>query len=38
MKHHWGWTVLVLLIGYALGYWMPGLGNATLAKIYPRKG
>lgn len=32
----WGMILLVLLIGYALGYWMPALGNVTLAKIYPK--
>jgi len=28
--------ILILAIGYAIGYWMPALGNATLAKIYPK--
>lgn len=32
----WGSVILVLAIGYAIGYWMPKLGNMTLAKIYPR--
>lgn len=36
MKFHWGFWIVWLLIGYALGYWMPKLGDATLAKIYPR--
>jgi len=31
-----GWhLILVLLIGYTLGYYFRGLGNATLAKIKP---
>lgn len=31
------WHILgLLIIGYALGYWMPALGNMTLAKIYPK--
>lgn len=32
----WWHILLFILIGYALGYWMPALGNATLAKIYPK--
>ena len=33
-----GWTKILLFIaiGYALGFWMPTLGNMTLAKVYPR--
>lgn len=30
--------VLILMIGYALGYWFRGLGNVTLAKLYMPKG
>jgi len=36
MTTRWWHIVGLLLIGYALGYWMPKLGNVTLAKIYPR--
>jgi len=32
----WHLAILALLIGYALGYWMPAVGNLTLAKLYPR--
>lgn len=33
-----GWhMLLVLLVGYAAGYYFRGLGNATLAKIVPSK-
>lgn len=32
----WHHVILWVLIGYALGFWMPGIGNATLAKLYPR--
>jgi hypothetical protein len=28
--------VVALLLGYAIGYWMPKLGDVTLGKIYPR--
>lgn len=28
--------VLLVLLGYALGYWMPKLGDMTLGKIYAR--
>jgi Na+/H+-dicarboxylate symporter len=36
MTTRW-WHILILLaIGYALGYWMPKLGDVTLMKIYPR--
>ena len=36
MTTRW-WHILILLaIGYALGYWMPKLGDVTLAKVYPR--
>ena len=31
------WHVIgLLLVGYAIGYWMPKLGDLTLAKIYPK--
>lgn len=31
------WHILVLvLIGYAIGYWMPSLGDMTLGKLYKR--
>jgi hypothetical protein len=31
------WHVLGLVfIGYALGYWMPKLGDMTLGKLYAR--
>jgi len=36
MTTRWWHIVLILAIGYALGYWMPALGNASLAKVYPR--
>jgi hypothetical protein len=32
----WHGVVIALLIGYALGYWMPALGNATIGKLYPQ--
>jgi hypothetical protein len=36
MMPKWWHTLIILLIGYALGYWMPKLGDLTLAKIYPK--
>jgi hypothetical protein len=30
----WHHVVLWLLVGYALGYWAPALGNLTLGKLY----
>ncbi len=36
MTARWWHFLLILAIGYALGYWMPALGNATLAKVYPK--
>jgi hypothetical protein len=32
------WHILILVaIGYALGYWMPKIGDMTIGKIYARK-
>ncbi len=36
MTARWWHFILILMVGYALGYWMPALGNATLAKVYPK--
>jgi hypothetical protein len=36
MNMHWGHFIWILALGYALGYWMPKLGDMTLAKVYPR--
>lgn len=36
MTARWWHLVLILAIGYALGYWLPAAGNATLGKLYPR--
>jgi hypothetical protein len=36
MSARWWHVLLVLLIGYALGYWMPALGDMTLGKIYKK--
>ena len=32
----WHTLILGLLIGYALGYWMPTIGNLTIGKIKAR--
>jgi hypothetical protein len=32
----WFHIAILVLIGYALGYWMPALGDMTLGKIYKR--
>lgn len=32
----WHLAVLFLLIGYAMGYWMPKLGDLTLGRLYAR--
>jgi hypothetical protein len=32
----WHHVVLWLVIGYALGYWMPKVGDMTLGKLYKR--
>lgn len=32
----WHGIIIAVLVGYALGYWMPKLGDMTLAKLYPR--
>lgn len=31
----WHWIFLIL-IGFAIGYWMPKLGDMTLGHIYKR--
>jgi hypothetical protein len=36
MTPRWWHILLILVIGYALGYWMPALGNATIGKLYPK--
>ncbi len=33
----WHWIGLIVL-GFAIGYWMPALGNATLGKLYTPRG
>jgi len=33
--HHW---VLALVIGYLIGYYFRGVGNMTVAKLYPSSG
>ena len=35
-KWSWWHFIWVIALGYALGYWFPGLGNATIARIKPR--
>jgi hypothetical protein len=31
------WHIIgLIVIGYALGYWMPKIGDMTLGKIYAR--
>jgi hypothetical protein len=37
MTARWWHIVGLLVIGYALGYWMPKLGDLTLARVYPRQ-
>jgi hypothetical protein len=34
----WHGALLALLIGYALGYWFPMVGKATLGKLYTPSG
>ena len=36
MKAWHGGLIIAVLIGYALGYWWPTLGNATIGKISPQ--
>lgn len=36
MSARWWHILLLILLGYALGYWMPALGDMTLGKIYKR--
>jgi len=32
------WHIIGLLVlGYAIGYWMPKLGDMTLGRLYARK-
>lgn len=38
MTTKWWHIILYLAIGYALGFWMPQLGKATLGKLYAPKG
>jgi len=38
MTARWWHILLVAGIGYAIGYWMPKLGDMTLGKLYARKG
>jgi hypothetical protein len=38
MKPNWLHCVLVLLLGYLIGYYWRGLGNATVAKLMPSSG
>lgn len=32
----WHGIILAVIVGYALGYWFPMVGNSTLSKVYPR--
>lgn len=32
----WHMAVIFLALGYAIGFWMPSIGDSTLAKLYPR--
>jgi len=36
LSTRWWHIIGILVIGYALGYWMPALGDMTLKKVYPR--
>lgn len=36
MRFHWGHFLWILALGYAIGYWMPRLGDMTLGKLYKR--
>ena len=36
MSTKWWHILLLVLIGYAIGYWMPALGDMTLGKVYKR--
>jgi hypothetical protein len=36
MTPRWWHILIILAIGYALGYWMPAIGNMTLGRIYAR--
>lgn len=38
MTTRWWHIVGILVIGYALGYWMPQLGTMTLGRLYAPKG
>jgi uncharacterized membrane protein YczE len=33
MKVHWGFVLVVLVIGYFIGAWMPGFGKSIYAKV-----
>jgi hypothetical protein len=37
MKAQWWHFALILILGIAIDYWFPGLANATLGKVTPRK-
>jgi hypothetical protein len=36
MSRPWLHFLWIIALGYALGYWMPKLGDMTLGKIYSR--
>lgn len=36
MTTRWYHILGLILLGYALGYWMPQLGNMTIGKLYPK--
>lgn len=35
MSNRWIHLLVILAVGYALGYYFRSVGNMTLAKIYP---
>lgn len=32
----WHYALLFLVIGYAISYWFPQVGDMTLGKLHPR--
>lgn len=36
MTARWWHLLILLAIGYALGYYMPALGDVTLGKVYAK--
>ncbi len=33
----WHSFFFALILGYALGYWLPSIGDISIGKLYPRK-